>query len=192
MTTLRPTPSYLDGDESRVEPQDVGFFRPKLADTGLDSEQAANDYQHTWVDEPEPLMVQQLELRHDDTGQLGSPLVMRRNPDHSVTRFAELESWVGVVLSVEEDAFVAELQSNKPDTHPEEAEFGFDEVGDYDRDLVTEGSIFYWTIGYRQEGSGPRRRTSMLVFRRLPAYSASELVAARDRARALKREFGWD
>jgi len=103
-----------------------------------------------------------------------------------------MQKWDGVVLDVRETSFVARLvdvSGNHPD---EEIELEKDELSPFDLELLEPGAIFYWTIGYRQLlPMGERVRESRIRFQRLPAWSASEIAAARERADAAARELGW-
>jgi hypothetical protein len=51
--------------------------------------------------------------------------------------------------------------------------------------------VFYWTIGYHDSETGQRTRQSVIAFRRLPAWTESELQAIRRRVRRRKALFGW-
>lgn len=89
-------------------------------------------------------------------------------------RFVALESWEGVVEEVLADSFVARLQS----THGgslEIAEIAIREVSRVDRELVVPGGYFYWSVGYRDSPSGQRTRASVIRFRRLPAWTGTDL-----------------
>ncbi len=129
-----------------------------------------------------------LQLRQ--TVQGGARIVPRELSSPKIS-FRELESWEGTVTSVLDDGFVATITSSI-NGMPEEAEFDLDEITEFDRDLLAPGAVFYWTIGYRRTFGEPLRRTSTLMFRRLPAYSRRSLTEAREAARQLKERLGWD
>ncbi len=103
--------------------------------------------------------------------------------------FALKRSWEGYVLEIYEDGFLARLVDPQ-DQHPdEEAEFSFDEINDYDRELIEHGAVFYWSVGYRRSPSGSNERASSIHFRRLPAWSKEELKAAKDYGKRLSQKF---
>jgi hypothetical protein len=82
-----------------------------------------------------------------------------------------------------------DTQADHPD---EEIEIAKDELSPFDLALLEPGAIFYWTIGYRQQlPAGARERVSLIRFRRLPAWSDAELIAAREHAETLAEDLGW-
>ncbi len=106
-------------------------------------------------------------------------------------RFDALQKWEGRVLEVGDSTFAAVVVDAVEAGVEEEAEFDLEEVSPGDLDLVEPGAIFYWSIGYRTEPSGERSRSSVLVFRRLPAWSAKDLSMARSRADHIRDRLGW-
>jgi hypothetical protein len=103
-----------------------------------------------------------------------------------------LQNWQGVVLEVRADSFVARVVDAAGEHPDEEVELPREDLSPFEIDLLEEGAIFYWTIGYRQRlPRGQRERISRIRLRRLPAWSRSELAAARARAEALGRDLGW-
>jgi hypothetical protein len=94
----------------------------------------------------------------------------------SGSAFLLLQQWEGTVMNAEALEFVANLRDLTDASRPEEAAaFPLDEVPEPDRPLVVPGAVFYWTIGYETAPTGTRKTVSMLRFRRLPAWSRSEL-----------------
>jgi len=103
-----------------------------------------------------------------------------------------LQSWEGVVLEVRDTTFSVRLVDLTGDRPEEEMELEKEELSDFDLELLEPGAIFYWTVGYRRQlPSGARARVSLIRFRRLPAWSRSELASARDRAAETAHELGW-
>ncbi len=93
----------------------------------------------------------------------------------------------GTILEVGGDSFIARLV-NKLDENDvqEDAEFAFDEVSKADRSLIRLGAMFYWFIGRTEKPHGQQSNTSLLRFRRLPAWTESDVIAARTRAGILR------
>ena len=110
---------------------------------------------------------------------------------HTQPQFHALQKWQGSVSKVTDSTFDARLLDLKDPSVEEVAEFDLEEVSVGDRPLVVPGAVFYWSVGYRTEPSGSRSRTSVLVFRRLPAWSEKDLRRADDRVRELRNSFGW-
>jgi hypothetical protein len=98
--------------------------------------------------------------------------------------FKALQKWEGYVLDVTEDSFRARLVTIEGEGPTQEVEIPLEELVQEDRKLVEPGAVFYWSIGYLDRPSG-RLRTSLIRFRRLPAWSSRELEKARTEAEKL-------
>lgn len=105
--------------------------------------------------------------------------------------FDALQKWEGRVIEVLESMFTAVVTDFDEPYNEEFVEFDIEEVSPGDRFLVESGSVFYWSIGYRTDPSGERSRSSVLVFRRLPSWTALDLVRAREDAADLRKRLGW-
>ncbi|MXW42843.1 MAG: hypothetical protein F4138_00550 [Acidimicrobiia bacterium] len=114
-------------------------------------------------------------------------------PTHTEAQplFTALQKWQGTVSQVTDSTFSAVLLDLLEPSVEEVAEFDLEEVSRGDLDLIAPGAVFYWSIGYRTEPSGERSRSSVLVFRRLPAWSEKDLQRATDNAKELRNNFGW-
>ena len=88
-----------------------------------------------------------------------------------------LQQWEGSVITEPTDGeFTAVLRDRTDATRPEEqATFSMEDVSPADERLVITGAIFYWSIAYEDSPSGTRRAVSMLRFRRLPAWTRSDM-----------------
>ncbi|HEY5864217.1 MAG TPA: hypothetical protein VI542_01480 [Candidatus Tectomicrobia bacterium] len=105
--------------------------------------------------------------------------------------FISLQKWEGVVVEVLSDSFLTRLVDLTRTGPDEEAGFPVDEVSEEDRPLIRPGAIFYWNIGYHNSYSGQRTRTSIIRFRRLPAWTREEIEAAKREAERLGKSIGW-
>jgi hypothetical protein len=95
--------------------------------------------------------------------------------------------WEGTVTEVRNGGFIAVVNDKTDPTNPEEqVSFDLGDVSDEDHGLVTVGSPFYWVIGRERTQSGVVRNVSFVQFRRLPAWTASVLTRALDRAKRFK------
>jgi hypothetical protein len=121
------------------------------------------------------------------------PDLVKRVPSrvHPQQRFIVLQKWEGTVASANGDEFVAIIcdltDRSRPD---EEATFPLEEVPESDRMLIVSGAVFYWNVGYELTPFGQRKRVSAIRFRRLPAWTRSEIESVRRRAESLKGLFG--
>lgn len=105
--------------------------------------------------------------------------------------FEALQKWEGHVVSVARDEFAATLIDLTQPGIEEEAVLELSEVTDDDLTLVQPGAIFYWSIGYRIERSGERSRSSVIWFRRLPAWTKNDVERAEKRASELRANLGF-
>jgi hypothetical protein len=128
-------------------------------------------------------------LARDATETLvaGRPSVVLQMPRLPQVKefFKAIQRWEGYVLDVTEDSFNARLVTIVGEGPTQEAEIPFEELEQEDRKLVEPGAVFYWSIGYLDRPSG-RLRTSLIRFRRLPAWTSHEI----ERARADAKELG--
>ena len=123
------------------------------------------------------------------TAYLPAPVPFVRVPEYGPVAapyaFDMRGQWEGTVLRAEADEFAVVLRDIlNPDIKEYEALFSTEEVSDDDRDLLKEGAIFYWTIGYQQR-RGQRLRVSEIRFRRLPAWSCLDLKRVEDASREM-------
>lgn len=110
-----------------------------------------------------------------------SPDFLKRVFDKDQDRFVALQKWEGVVTKIDNECFWADLYDKKIGTI-EEAEFTFDDVSDQDLNLLKLGSIFYWSVGYLDRVSGQRLKSSIIKFRRLPAWTEQDIQIAKKKA----------
>jgi hypothetical protein len=105
-----------------------------------------------------------------------------------------LQEWEGYVLDIRADTFTARLADVTAGSKLEEeiAEFPLADLSDDDRQLLAIGAIFRWVIGYQRSPAGTKRRVSQVTFRRLPAWTKSELKQANKRAQELVTGIIWD
>jgi hypothetical protein len=91
--------------------------------------------------------------------------------------------WEGTVTQVSNGGFIAVVSDKTDPTNPQEqVSFDLGDVSDEDHELVRVGSSFYWIIG-RERTGGTVRNVSIVQFRRVPAWTASAMSKASERAR---------
>lgn len=93
--------------------------------------------------------------------------------------FQSLQKWQGIVHEIHFDHFVAKLIDLTNGLVDEFADFPFAEVSEDDMKLLDFGAIFYWNVGYQISESKQKRRTSLIRFRRLPAWGKKDIEAGR-------------
>lgn len=131
-------------------------------------------------------------------GQFGNDLARRidfppsPSPRTPPTTFHALQEWEGYVVDIGETDFVARVVDLTAGSEQadEEATIPLSEISDRDAERIREGSIFRWVIGYERSVTGTKKRVSQIVFRDLPAITATDLkdadVWAADTARAFR------
>lgn len=100
-----------------------------------------------------------------------------------------LKEWEGIVEKVEGAEFNARLiDLNDESSAQELVRIEMDSISQEDHKLVEEGAVFYWTIWRETDRFGKRETGSEIRFRRLPAWTESDLKRAEDEAVKLRRE----
>ena len=83
-----------------------------------------------------------------------------------------LQQWECVVLDVHGESVECEMHDLTDDSQPVEyAEIYLDEFNLFDRHLLAEGTVFYWSVGREESKTGTIRRYSELRVRRMPPLS---------------------
>jgi hypothetical protein len=142
--------------------------------------------------DPHPLASRDPAEANRTPGESKTPAVVWFLPKaRRVATFRTLQKWEGYVLSVGEDSFWARLVDLRHQESDSEAEILLEEVSLPDRDLVTPGAVFYWSIGYHDEPSGQRTRSSVVRFRRLPAWGERDLRAVQEEASQTEATLDW-
>ncbi|MEE1951357.1 hypothetical protein V0R48_20490 [Pseudomonas alcaligenes] len=106
--------------------------------------------------------------------------------------FLPLQEWEGVVLDISEDGFYSRLVDLSNPKIIEEGEFKQEDVSEDQLPLLRVGAIFRWSIGYERLPGGQRRKSSGIVFRRLPAWTSKEIAESKNKADQLLAELNWD
>lgn len=110
--------------------------------------------------------------------------------EHKSVAFQSLQKWEGIVQEVNEDYFVAKLIDLTSGLTDEVAEFPLEEISEDDKKLVEPGAVFYWNIGYQISQSKQKRRTSLIRFRRLPAWRQKDLEQGKTAADKIAKLLG--
>lgn len=105
--------------------------------------------------------------------------------------FNKTQKWIGHVIEIEEGFFKAKLNDLTKSGTYEIGEFDLSEISEEDQPLIQEGSTFYWSIGYANEG-GQVKKESIIRFQRLINWNESDYNEATDRASELSKNLKWD
>lgn len=109
--------------------------------------------------------------------------------------FRLLQQWEGRVVNINEQKkqFTAIISDRTNKEYPdEEVDLSIDEIPPHDVNLLKKGAVFYWSIGFADYPGRPRERVSRIRFRRLAAWTDSELIRAREKGVSLARLFSAD
>lgn len=101
------------------------------------------------------------------------------------------QNWVCYVLNIQEDTFSAKLYDKSDPSTYEVAEFEIKEVPRGDRNLIREGAIFYWSVGYANNKSGQIIKLSLIRFRRSINWSSNEMEDILLEADRLNDNISW-
>lgn len=111
-----------------------------------------------------------------------------------VSSFYALQEWEGYVTKIKEDTFEAELVDltsiDKP--YQERAIIEKKELSLDSLELLKDGAVFRWSIGYEILSGGTKQRVSRIVFRRIPAWSKIDLEEAKEVAKSIISEVKWE
>jgi len=109
-------------------------------------------------------------------------------------KITPLQEWEGYVLHIDSDTFTARLRdlTDHNSTEEEEVELSLDDLNEFDRKILKEGSIFRWLVGYSMSPFGSKKRFSTLVLRRLPAWTENSIHRREKRTRELVSAIEWD
>lgn len=110
-----------------------------------------------------------------------------RFPDYHIKL---LQQWECVISRVHENSVECEMHDLTDESMPVEyAEVYIDEFHIFDRSLLCEGAVFYWSIGHETKRTGQIRRYSELRVRRMPPLSKLKKREISDRAKRLSELF---
>ena len=107
------------------------------------------------------------------------------------SNFVLLQKWEGFVLGADAEKFSVRLFDTAGVRKPHQALFARTELSTDEQSLIEEGALLVWMIGLRQIGIR-RRRESEIYIRRLPAWTETEIEAAKVRAGELHGRIGWE
>lgn len=119
--------------------------------------------------------------------------VLYNTVDRVSGSFQLLQSWSGNITSINNDSFVSVIHDRTNPSNPdEEVTLDISEITSDDLPLLTEGAVFYWSIGYADYPGRPRSRVSQIRFRRLPSWSQKEIDYSKEKAKYFAKQFATD
>lgn len=107
------------------------------------------------------------------------------------SEFITWQKWEGVVMEILSETYIARIYDLDGDRDEEEVELYKSELSNDDSELLKEGAIFYWSIGYEESPSKQRRKSSVIKFRRMPAWRRKDISKFQENAQKLTHAIGW-
>lgn len=118
------------------------------------------------------------------------PFESHESPHQEV--FQALQEWEGFVQNIDNDTFSARLLDITNKENPEEeGDFLIEDLRNDDIKMLKPGAVFSWVIGYVIKRDGTKRRSSDIVFRRLPQWTQNDITEADKEAKKLFGEIDW-
>jgi hypothetical protein len=105
--------------------------------------------------------------------------------------FRKSQKWIGHVEEVHKDVFVAKLTDLDNPTTYEVGEFDYEEISPEDRELVTKGAAFYWTLG-RSNYNGQVKKESLIRFQRVRLWTEEQFDKVADSANDIYETLKWE
>ncbi len=105
-------------------------------------------------------------------------------PEQRLTQQATvLAEWIGAIEHVSNGVVRATLSDiNSPETILEIVEIRTEKFSPSDHALLEPGNTFYWTLGTEQSAKGTVRKFSHLWLRRMPRWTAQNIIWMKDQA----------
>ena len=106
--------------------------------------------------------------------------------------FVAEQEWEGYVTEIYGEDFKAHLIDLSSEDIEEIAEFSINEVSNTQKELVKEGAVFRWSIGYERLRGGNKRKVSSIIFRRLPAWTKKDLSKSISEVESFQNNIIWE
>lgn len=115
---------------------------------------------------------------------------INRISSHKRNYFKVFQKWVGYITEVNGECFVARLKDLTNGGADEEAEILIDDISPEDKQLISIGAVFYWSIG-KEMFNGQVKKESIIRFKRAP-WEVDEVDNAFDLADELLEGLKWE
>lgn len=130
----------------------------------------------------------------DERPAMAQPVVPRRTAHQGghTDRFVVIGRWRGWVTAVFDETFLSEVEDLRWGSPPHEVELPNALISEFDQALLSEDSIFYWTVGYRHRPGGTRIQEARVRFRRAPGQEPWAERTGRAWAQCVRRALDED
>lgn len=154
--------------------------RRKFAIAGFSEQQEVPKHETNFVVDPDFRLVDVPEIK----------ITQRKS------RFEAIQKWDGHVVNIDKEnkTFEARLtDSSVPrDADSETVEFLINDLTDDSLCLLKVGAVFVWSVGYHYDEYGTKRRSSDLVFRRMPVWTEKDFEESEQIADEIAEGLRWD
>jgi len=108
-----------------------------------------------------------------------------------ISHSEKTQRWVGYITAISGVEFSARLEDlNDPGTY-EVADFEIKEVSKSDKELLSVGAVFYWSVGYSND-NGQVSKKSLIRFKRTVPFTEDEVNEVVDWADKMIKGINWD
>ncbi len=105
--------------------------------------------------------------------------------------FGLTQHWIGIVESIDKDHFIAKLEDKTNDGTYEIASFETSEVSPSDRELLSNGAIFYWSVGFASD-NGQIEKRSLLRFKRSVGFTEEDINEIAEKSEHFNNSINWE
>lgn len=105
--------------------------------------------------------------------------------------FLKSQKWIGHVVEIKQDCFIAKLTDVDNETTYEIGEFDYDEISPEDKEFLEIGGTFYWTLGSANT-NGQIEKKSIIRFQRVNKWKIEDYDHVIDRANELMDNLKWE
>jgi len=105
--------------------------------------------------------------------------------------FLKSQKWIGHIIAIKQDCFIAKLTDVDMDTTYEIGEFDYDEISPEDKEYLEIGATFYWTLGSANY-NGQIEKKSIVRFQRVNKWKIEDYDYVIDCANELVDNLKWE
>ncbi len=109
----------------------------------------------------------------------------------NIKSFVRSQRWVGHITAIHDEYFEAKLTDITNPTTYEIGEFDLSDISSGDKELISIGAAFYWSIG-RAVTNGQVENKSLIRFQRVVPWNVSALNKVVDRAEDVFENLNWE
>lgn len=121
-----------------------------------------------------------------------SDIVRSNNNTKRSNYFLKTQKWFGHITEIKGAVIFARLDDLNDFTTHEIAEFDIEDIPYEDRELISIGAGFYFSIGQSYDSNGQLERKSLIRFQRTIAWDETNLETILEEADNLSNKLKWE